>query len=61
MPTYTYYCPLCGDMDVKQSIHDPALASCPECGSEGIIKRFVSAGIQFKGSGFYSTDSRGTK
>ena len=58
MPTYTYYCSICGDMDIKQSIYDQPLLSCPDCGTSGITKRFHAAGISFKGKGFYSTDSK---
>lgn len=58
MPTYTYTCPKCGTFDHKQSVHDDALTVCPKCGTE-VKKIFVPAGVQFKGSGFYSTDSRG--
>ena len=59
MPTYTYYCTVCGDMDIKHSIHDSSPLSCPDCGTGGLTRRFQAVGIQFNGSGFYSTDSRG--
>ena len=58
MPTYTYLCDACGEMDIKQSMHDKPLLVCPECESIGFTKRFIPAGIQFKGSGFYSNDSK---
>lgn len=58
MPTYEYKCEQCGVFDVKQSIKDEALKSCPTCGQE--IKRLISrnVGVVYKGSGFYTTDSR---
>lgn len=58
MPTYEYACRDCGHrFDTVQSIHDDALTECPECG--GSVRRVVAAvGVQFKGSGFYRTDSR---
>lgn len=58
MPTYGYRCEKCGhEYDVWQRMTDEARASCPECGSEG-KRLFFPAGIVFKGSGFYKTDSR---
>ena len=58
MPTYGYRCEKCGhEYDVWQRMSDEAKAACPECGSEG-KRLFFPAGIVFKGSGFYKTDSR---
>ena len=58
MPTYGYRCENCGhEFDVWQRMSDEARAACPECGSEG-RRLFFPAGIVFKGSGFYKTDSR---
>ena len=59
MPTYSYQCNSCGIMDIHQSIHDGALTRCPTCNSKQFTKKIGLAGIQFKGKGFYSTDSRG--
>lgn len=58
MPTYTYACSACAHrFDATQSIHDDALTTCPECA--GALRRVISpAGVSFKGSGFYRTDSR---
>jgi putative FmdB family regulatory protein len=58
MPTYTYSCNMCGHMDINQSINDNTVAICPTCKSEEFKKVFGKVGIAFKGSGFYSTDSR---
>lgn len=58
MPTYAYACKDCGhNFDVQQSFSDSSLTVCPECGGN-LRKKFNSVGISFKGSGFYSTDSR---
>ncbi len=62
MPTYEYTCSSCGsDHEVVQSMADPSLTVCPDCGAEGLRKVFSGVGIHFKGSGFYRTDSRDAK
>jgi putative FmdB family regulatory protein len=58
MPAYLYKCKACGLIEVQQSIHEQSLNLCPDCGMGGLTKQFIPADIQFKGSGFYSTDSR---
>ena len=58
MPTYEYACTECGHaFDIFQSFSDDALTKCPECGGK-LRKVFSPAGVVFKGSGFYRTDSR---
>jgi putative FmdB family regulatory protein len=58
MPTYEYVCTDCGThVEVVQSIKDAPLTTCGVCGGR-LRKVFHPAGILFKGSGFYSTDSR---
>ncbi len=58
MPTYEYRCTSCGHrFDVFQRIDEDALTTCERCGGE-LRKVFHPAGIVFKGSGFYATDSR---
>lgn len=58
MPTYTYKCESCGDaFDVFQSFSDKSMKKHPECGGT-LRKVFHPAGIVFKGSGFYKTDSK---
>ena len=58
MPTYQYRCADCGEeLEVKQSFSDAALTTCPACGGD-LRKVFGAAGVVFKGSGFYRTDSR---
>ncbi|MFD0902935.1 FmdB family zinc ribbon protein [Actinomadura sediminis] len=60
MPTYQYVCTECGEpLEVVQKFSDDALTDCPAC--EGRLRKvFSAAGIIFKGSGFYRTDSRGS-
>jgi putative FmdB family regulatory protein len=58
MPTYEYECTACGQhMEVFQRFSEDALTTCGVCG--GVLRKvFHPAGIVFKGSGFYATDSR---
>jgi putative FmdB family regulatory protein len=58
MPIYEYACRDCGHrFDIRQSWSDDALTVCPEC--TGAIRRVLHpAGVVFKGSGWYITDSR---
>ncbi|WP_300677807.1 FmdB family zinc ribbon protein [Nocardioides sp.] len=58
MPTYQYACTECGyDFEQVQSFSDAALTECPQCHGK-LRKVFSAAGVVFKGSGFYRTDSR---
>src|SRR5947209_1629616 len=60
VPTYQYVCTDCGEpLEVVQKFSDDALTECPNC-SGRLRKVFSAAGIIFKGSGFYRTDSRGS-
>ena len=60
MPKYEYLCESCGHrFEVFQHIADTPLTTCPNC-SGHIHRVLFPAGIVFKGSGFYKTDSRGT-
>ncbi len=59
MPTYEYECEECEHIFEKfQGINDDPLKKCPECA--GKVRRVIhgGAGLVFKGSGFYITDSR---
>jgi putative FmdB family regulatory protein len=60
MPTYEYACTSCGQhVEVFQRFSEPPLTTCGVCG--GVLRKvFHPAGIVFKGSGFYATDSRST-
>jgi putative FmdB family regulatory protein len=58
MPTYEYACRDCGEhLEVVQSFRDDPLTTCGKC--QGRLRKvFSAAGIVFKGSGYYVTDSR---
>jgi putative FmdB family regulatory protein len=60
MPTYEYECTACGQhIEVFQRFSEDSLTVCGVCG--GVLRKvFHPAGIVFKGSGFYVTDSRST-
>jgi putative FmdB family regulatory protein len=61
MPTYEHACIDCGThIEVFQRISDDPLTTCGACGGR-LRKVFHPAGILFKGSGFYRTDSRSSK
>jgi putative FmdB family regulatory protein len=58
VPTYQYTCTECADrVEVVQKFTDDPLTVCDACGGR-LRKVFFPAGIVFKGSGFYRTDSR---
>nr|WP_218861148.1 FmdB family zinc ribbon protein [Nocardioides panzhihuensis] len=58
VPTYQYACTECGHaFDQFQSFSEASLTECPECSGK-LRKVFSAAGVVFKGSGFYRTDSR---
>lgn len=58
MPTYEYACQDCGEhLEVVQSFKEEPLSTCGACGGR-LRKVFSAAGIIFKGSGYYVTDSR---
>lgn len=58
MPTYDYQCRSCGAVtEVIHAMTDDGPSVCEACG--GALRRVLyPAGIIFKGSGFYRTDSR---
>ena len=58
MPTYDYQCRSCGNVtEVIHSMTEDGPTTCEVCG--GSLRRILyPAGIIFKGSGFYKTDSR---
>jgi putative FmdB family regulatory protein len=58
MPTYEYACTECGNrVEVFQRLDEEPMTVCERCGGT-LRKVFHPAGIVFKGSGFYATDSR---
>lgn len=60
MPTYDYQCRSCGHIiEVVHPMSEEGPTACEVCGGE--LRRILHpAGIIFKGSGFYKTDSRST-
>jgi putative FmdB family regulatory protein len=61
MPLYEYVCQDCKrKTEVLQRMNERPLRICPHCGGK-LKKAFSAPAIQFKGSGFYTTDyARGT-
>ena len=58
MPIYEYECDNCGARFERfQSIRDEPIRQCPTCSGQ-VHKVLHPAGIIFKGSGWYITDSR---
>jgi putative FmdB family regulatory protein len=58
MPIYGYRCTECDhELEVLQSMSAEPLKVCPECGG-ALRKLLYPVGVQFKGSGFYTTDYR---
>ena len=63
MPTYEYECLECKNrFEVFQSMSDAPVTDCQKCGKP-VRKIFNSAGVIFKGAGFYVNDykSKGEK
>jgi putative FmdB family regulatory protein len=58
LPTYDYQCRSCGNtIEVIHPMTEDGPSTCEVCG--GPLRRILHpAGIIFKGSGFYKTDSR---
>jgi putative FmdB family regulatory protein len=60
VPTYDYQCRSCGSVtEVIHSMLEEGPSVCERCGGE-LRRVLYPAGIIFKGSGFYRTDSRAT-
>lgn len=58
MPLYEYQCRSCKKTaDVRHGFKETFDGKCEECGGE-MARVYSPAGIVFKGSGFYLTDSR---
>ena len=59
MPIYQYRCRNCGaEVEKMQSFTSEPLVECPECHQLTLKKVIQPAGIIFKGSGWYITDSK---
>ena len=60
MPTYGYRCGNCShQFEIVQRISDEPLTACPKCQGK-LSKMLYPVGISFKGSGFYTTDYKGS-
>jgi len=58
MPTYQYECLECKhNFEVFQAMSDDPVKACEKCGKQ-VRKLYNSAGLIFKGSGFYVNDYR---
>jgi putative FmdB family regulatory protein len=58
LPIYEYECKKCGAVtDIRHGFKETVDQPCEACGGP-LTRRFNPAGIVFKGSGFYVTDSR---
>jgi len=58
MPLYDYQCSQCQKVtEVRHGFDETHTDPCPACGGP-LARLFNPAGIVFKGSGFYVTDSR---
>lgn len=60
MPIYEYRCQSCDTISEKLVRNGNEPTTCPDCGAEGLTRLISKAGIIFKGSGFYVTDSKGS-
>jgi putative FmdB family regulatory protein len=58
MATYEYKCATCGiQIEIQRPMTDSSAAPMCDCGTQ-MNQVYGSFGLQFKGSGFYSTDSK---
>lgn len=65
MPLYNYRCRECDtEFDKRQSFSEDPITDCPTCETEteGSVYRVIQpAGVVFKGSGFYVTDTKSAR
>jgi putative FmdB family regulatory protein len=60
VPIYGYRCSSCGhEFEIQQRMSDEPLKECPKCQGK-LTKMLYPAGVIFKGSGFYTTDYKGS-
>ncbi len=60
MPIYGYRCTKCGhQFEVYQKMSDEPVQTCPKCEGK-VTKMLYPTGVVFKGSGYYSTDYKGS-
>jgi putative FmdB family regulatory protein len=55
MPTYLYRCSCGNQREIWHGIKESPLIECNECRGD-MTRGFIAPAVQFKGSGFYSTD-----
>lgn len=59
MSTYHYKCQECEhEFEIKQSIHDDALKTCPECKKDSLSKVIGANCVIFKGRGWMPRSHR---
>jgi len=56
LPIYEYKCPKGHVFEVFQKMTDPPQEVCMTCGEGPVQRVLYPVAVQFKGSGFYSTD-----
>jgi putative FmdB family regulatory protein len=62
MPIYEYQCQACQHaFETIQSISEPVLTECPDCGRDELKKLVSAAAFRLKGSGWYETDFKSSK
>jgi putative FmdB family regulatory protein len=60
VPIYGYRCTSCGhEFEIHQKVSAEPLTVCPQCQGK-LQKMLYPTGVIFKGSGFYSTDYKGS-
>lgn len=58
MPTFDFHCTACNHtFEFSRPFGSNEMPKCPACGSKKTEKQIAPPAIQFKGSGFYKTDS----
>lgn len=58
MPRYDFKCDSCDKVEERiKSFYDDSSEICKDCNSK-MTRQLSMPAIQFKGSGFYSTDNR---
>jgi putative FmdB family regulatory protein len=62
MPIYEFVCLDCGsEFEQLRSFSAHGHPPCPACASEHVSRKIGRPAIHFKGSGWYVTDSKGSK
>ncbi len=59
MPTFDFRCPKCSHVfEFLRPFGSKTVPACPSCKNKRTEKLMTPPAIQFKGKGFYKTDSR---